>query len=146
MSGNARVKSSMRYQLLSALAAFVLWGGWAYWVNHDSSENVWLVAFTQGAASFAITLLMVQAITWLYPILVRSWHGVPLPAVCTVLATGSALVMIHRIVGTPHIAATVAPALSVGFLFCLFTSLKLYRAASKGNGVLEKHRRSNGPR
>jgi len=135
MSGNTRVKSSARYQLLSALAAFVLWGGWAYWVNHNNSENVWIVSIAQGTASFAITLLMVQAITWLYPKLVRSRYSMPLPAICTVLVTGSVLVMIHAVIGTPHIAATVAPALTVGFLFCLFTSLKLYRAAAVNGSV-----------
>jgi len=145
MSVSAHVKPTLRYQLLSAFAAFVLWAGWAFWVNHGSSDNVVLIACAQGVASFTITLLMVQAIAWLYPILVRGRYSVPLPAICTVLVTGSILVLIHVIIGTPHIAATIAPALIVGFLFCLFTSIKLYRAnavnsSSNDNGFSKVQR------
>ena len=44
-----------------------------------------------------------------------------------VTVTGSALVLAHIAVGAPNLARTVSPALSVAFLFNLFTANKLRR-------------------
>ena len=121
------VSTSKRYNLLSAFLAFILWGGWAFWINREFGESTQIVsALTQGTASFLITLVMVRIVSWVYN---RTGHGVIglfLSPVITVFFTGSLLVMVHRIVGTPEIVKTVTPALTVAFGFCLFTAFQLH--------------------
>jgi hypothetical protein len=120
-------QTSRRYSFISAAFAFVLWGGWAYYINNSTGLTTqWISAFTQGLASFTITLVMVKSVTSIY------WKFSPhavrliLPTVLTVSATGTAGAMAHLAVGTPRILATLTPVLIVAFSFCLFTTWKLY--------------------
>jgi hypothetical protein len=112
------------YALVSALLAFALWGGWAYAINGGSLK----AALIQGSASFVITLLMARTVTWLYRRMAGGWLQLWLPASVTILLTGSGLATLHRLAGTPHILPTIAPALCVGFAFCLFTSYTLRKS------------------
>lgn len=126
MSMNKRVS----YELWSALMAFLLWGGWAFYVNEGAGFAVGLASgVVQGAASFVITLLMVRSVTYLYGHLTGRLLRLALPATITVATTGAMLVVIHRMVGTPHIIATIGPALMVGLAFCAYTTYKLARKA-----------------
>ena len=122
-------KTTAMFNLGSALFALCVWGGWAYYVNQHSSTGL-ASAISQGSASFVITLGMVYAVTWLHGHLRASSIRLFLPAIITVSITGSGLYLIHSIVGTPNIAFTIAPALSVAFIFCVFTSYKLNRLSS----------------
>ncbi len=121
-------KPSKQYNLISATFAFILWGGWSYFINSKYGTSAGLISgFTQGAASFTITLFIVHAITFLTP----KFHGKLsqffLPAVITVCFTGSCLALIHIIIGTPAIAYTISPALLVAFSFCIFTTNRIQR-------------------
>ncbi len=121
------------FKLVSALSAFVLWGGWAYLINGDSNEGSQhatslKAALVQGSASFVITLLMVRAVTWLYRRLPPGQLQLWLPAIITILLTGTGLATIHQLAGTPRILPTIAPALLVGFGFCLFISRTLRKS------------------
>jgi hypothetical protein len=102
----------------------MLWGGWAYAINSGSLK----AALIQGSASFIITLLMVRTVTWLYRRMAGGWLQLWLPASVTILLTGSGLAMLHQLAGTPRILLTIAPALCVGFVFCLFTSYTLRKS------------------
>lgn len=120
------VSTSGLYRWVSALFAFLIWGGWAYYANGEAAENQRVTsALVQGTASLLITLFMVHAVTWLYGRIEVPYVRLALPAVLTVSFTGSGLSTIHYFVGTPNIFYTVAPALSVAFAFCLFTTYKL---------------------
>jgi hypothetical protein len=115
-----------RYGLVSAALAFVLWGGWAYYVNRGGSVGTGVMSgLTQGLASFTITLLMVRAIQWLQGFFSRRLYQIALPPLLTVAFTGSCLLMLHLLAGTPNIAMTILPALSVAYLFCLVTAIRL---------------------
>ena len=120
------------FSYVSAIAALLLWGGWAYVVNDgDNAHAVGLTAaLIQGSASFVITLLMVRAVTWLHAYLPPGRLQLWLPAFTTVTCTGSLLATAHYLAGTPHIFRTISPALLVGLLFCLFTSHTLRKAES----------------
>lgn len=121
-------KTSSRYRWISALFAFLIWGGWAYYANAEAAENQRLTSsLVQGTASLIITLFMVHAVTWLYGRIAIPYVQLVLPAVFTVSFTGSCLFAIHYIAGTPNILYTVTPALSVAFSFCLFTTYKLQK-------------------
>ena len=120
-------KTSKLYNLVSAIGAFVVWGAWAYYINRDVDTSVRLVsATTQGTASLIITLAIVRLVSSIFNRLPRKLFSILIAAVCSVLCTGSCLVAIHMIVGTPEILGTVSPPLTVAFLFCLFTAYKLY--------------------
>lgn len=120
------VRTTSLYNLASAIAAFVMWGGWAFYVNSRHTDSSGIVSgLAQGTASFTITLLMVRAITFLYYTFKYPLFKLLLPALLTVSVTSTCLVLIHLAVGTLHIVSTIAPALSVAFAFCLLTTFKL---------------------
>jgi len=118
-------KTTKKYNLLSASLAFFIWGGWSFYINDASLFSRVTSGLAQGISSFIITLIMVKIITWFYFKLNFSRLRFILPAIATVFCTGSVLVTIHYVIGTPYILKTVTPALSVAFIFCLYTSYKL---------------------
>ena len=125
---NQKIQTSPLFNFLSALLAFLLWGGWAFYVNGQTSVTVGsTAAITQGTASAVITLFMVRAVTWLYKILPKTFFQMILPGFLTVCFTGSCLTGIHYLAGTPEIFYTVSPALTVAFLFNVFTTFKLIK-------------------
>ncbi|MEZ6069698.1 MAG: hypothetical protein R3C10_05355 [Pirellulales bacterium] len=124
-------QTSWQYRLVSAMLAFFLWGGWAYFVNSHTAAidgaPPLTAALTQGTGSFIITLLMVRSVTWLYRRLPATPLRLVLPALFTVLVTGSCLATAHALVGTPNIVGTITPGLTVAFAFNVYTTIKLWR-------------------
>ncbi len=119
----------------------MLWGGWAYYVNQKSGTDVgFRSAITQGTASFIITLIMVWIVSWWFSRIRQPALRVLLPGVFTVGLTGTCLFIVHKIVGTPAVLQTITPALSVAFLFCLYTSIKLNRIEPKKGPSNEQRR------
>ena len=76
----------------------------------------------QGAASLIITLIMVRSVVGIFHRLPSNPLRLVLPAVITVGITGSGLVLVHAFVGTPRIV----PSLTLAFVFCVYTVLKLH--------------------
>lgn len=124
----AMLKTSSKYNLLSAAIAFALWGGWACFINGGFGAVGMRSGLTQGAASFIITLFMVRSVAWLFSRMPNTILQVLAPGMITVAFTGSGLAAVHYLVGTPEIIKTISPALSVAFIFCVYTSLKLGKA------------------
>lgn len=123
-----KIKNSLFYNLGSALFAFTLWGGWAYFINRTITS-----ALIQGAASFIITLFLVYAVSSIYLRLVGKVNNILqlfIPAIITVSFTGTCLYIIHYVAGTAHIVNTIAPALLVAFTFCVFTAFRLSKETS----------------
>ncbi len=119
-------KTSFQYNLSSATFAFLLWGGWSYYINGDEEFSIGVISgLTQGIVSFIITFIVVYAVTKIFNVLPESYFKPLLPACIVVSCIAILLVIIHTFVGTPHILATIAPSLTVGFLFCLFTTTQL---------------------
>jgi ABC-type antimicrobial peptide transport system permease subunit len=124
-------RTSHIFNVLSALSAFMLWGGWEFYVNGSTGATKGLISgLTQGTASFIITLVMVHLVTWFFKYLPGNFLQLPLAAFFTVCITGSCLVGIHWLVHTPHIFYTIAPALSVAFAFCWYTAYKLRKSST----------------
>ena len=131
------VKTNHSYTLVSAVIAFLLWGGWAYYLSYDESVGIssgMVSGLTQGFASFTITLFMVKAVTWLFKRIPNSNLGVLLSAVITVAFTGSCLYLAHSLVGTQNIILTIVFPLSVAFGFCLLTAFRLKVQHTVGEG------------
>ncbi|QDT44214.1 hypothetical protein Pan241w_43220 [Gimesia alba] len=122
------IRTTRLFNFLSAVLAFLLWGGWAYHINSASSPQSGVVAaLTQGTASFLITLFMVHAVTFLFHRFQKPFVKVILPAVLVNSVTGFCLVSVHTLMGTPRVFATILPALTVAFSFCIFTACKLLK-------------------
>ncbi|WP_299460979.1 hypothetical protein [uncultured Gimesia sp.] len=122
------IRTTRLFNFLSAILAFLLWGGWAYHVNSASSPQSGVVAaLTQGTASFLITLFMVHAVTFLFHHFQKPFAKVIFPAILINSLTGFCLVNIHTLMGTPRVFATIVPALTVGISFCIFTAWKLLK-------------------
>ena len=120
------METTQRFRLLSASLAFVLWAAWAFYVNGGFDLAIRVIsAVTQGVASFFITLIMVQMVTRVFQYLPNNRSRLFVPALITVLCTGSVLYVVHTLVGTPKIIHTISPALSVAFLFCVYTAFRL---------------------
>ena len=128
------VRTSRLFNLTSATFAFLLWGGWAFFVASRNSTaggaSPVISGLTQGIGSFCITLMMVRSVSWLYQCLSGNTLQLILPAVITVSITGSALASAHQIVGTANIIGTIAPALAVALCFNLFATVKIRKAAT----------------
>ena len=119
---------SKQYELFSAAIAFVIWGGWAFYVNGGLGVNVRIIsALVQGTASLIITLIMVRVVTIIFYRLPNNPLRIVLSALITVSITGTGLVLAHTWAGTPKIVTTITPALTIAFVFCLYTALKLHR-------------------
>jgi len=122
------LQTSRTFNMLSALMAFLLWGSWSYYINDNNTDYSGIISgLTQGTASLMITLFMLRFVTYLYH---QYQHPVAkqlMPAIVTVSITSLCLVSIHTLIDTPNILYTVAPALSVAFVFCLYTAFKLHK-------------------
>ncbi len=122
------IKTSRHYRYLSALIAFLLWGGWAFYINNNATVHTGVISgLTQGTASFMITLFLVHSVTRLYHRFSHPIVKLLFPAIMTVSFTGSCLLFIHLVAKTPHIILTILPAITVAFSFCLFTTYKLHK-------------------
>lgn len=119
-------------QLPAAAAAFVMWGGWAYWINHGHGQAAGLLAgVAQGAASFTITLIMAAAVTALSQRLQGRRGQFLLPPLVTVGCTTSALYTLHFFAGTPDILTTISAPSSVALAYCLWLGFRLSRTAAE---------------
>jgi hypothetical protein len=129
---SAPARTSRRFNLISAVLAFLLWGVWAYYVNSQpgggpTGASPLVSGLTQGTGSFVITLVLVRAVAWLYHRLPANSSRLVLPGLVTVAVTGSCLAGAHALVGTTDIPQTIAPPLSVAFAFCVYTAFKIRR-------------------
>lgn len=114
--------SAARRSLLASLAAMCVQGAWAAYANHTAGP--WIAgrsAVVQGLCSFGMTYCVTRLIEWLVP---RFRSGPPVSRIArtALLAIGWMLgvqVLAHWLAGTPHIAATIAPAASIGTVYCI---------------------------
>jgi len=121
------IQTSKKYNYLSAFAAFFLWGSWAFFINNDGASHTGVIsAMTQGSYSFIITLLMTRFLTFQFNRFSEGIFRIVLPPVITVCITGTILIYIHKMAGTPSILFTVSPALTVALFYSFYTVYKLH--------------------
>lgn len=133
MTANSKI--SQQYNFISAALAFVLWGGWSFFINtqHGSLNHGIISGLTQGICSFIITLLITFLIEKLFNFFHQKTLKLVLPPILTILVTGSFLVIVHHLIRTPAILYTLSPVLTVAFLFAAFTNFKLYQKFNQAN-------------
>lgn len=132
---NQIIKTNSNYNLISAVLALLLWGGWSFYINSkvDSLEHGIISGMTQGICSFIITLFMTFLIDKQFNYFKNDTTKLFLPPICTVLLTGSFLTTVHHLIGTPSILYTLTPVLTVAFLFAVVTNFKLYKSYKDQN-------------
>lgn len=113
---------------LHMAVAFAAMGAWAVFANraHPWPEAL-LAGVVQGAMSALITLFlkrMIEALSRRLPGL----SGLILPPVLAVAGSIALLNVIHRLAGTPEIAATIAVPVSVTALYSSAYCFALWRA------------------
>jgi len=119
-------KTSRLYNWGAALLAFVVWGGWAFYVNQPAGLAVGLTSgLAQGTVSMLMTFVMIKAVTFIFRRLRRRLLQLTLPTILTVGAAAGILIVVHSQVGTPNIFWTIFPSLSMAVPFCAYTSYKL---------------------
>jgi len=114
--------------LVSALAGFAGYGCWGYWVNMSHGWQSGLKAgLTQGSYSFVITLIYSGLIEWMYA---KTENKILTTVLCssTVILTSY---LIHALVGTPEIVATIAPGALIGSIFVYGYASVLASAVTK---------------
>lgn len=117
---------SKRY--IAALMAFLLWGGWAVFVNSKGGWDKALVAgVVQGSASAILTLIMATAVVWQAQMLANPLFKALLPPVVTVAMTGTLLYAAHAICGTAHPSRTMLLPMTVAFFYCLSLTVPVAR-------------------
>ncbi len=127
----AKPETNLLYRTTSAALAFVIWGGWAYFVNNQSpapaSASPIVSGLIQGSGSCIVTLVMVKSVTHLYHWLAAHPLRLILPAMMTTAATGSCMTVAHILAGTSNLSVTIIPGLIVAFCFNILTTLGLAR-------------------
>jgi hypothetical protein len=104
--------------------AFVAMGGWTLWANAGHGlAAAWLPALVQGAISGTITLVLKRALEAMAARLAGPVAYLVPPAV-TAPVILAVLIVVHRMIGTPEIARTIAVPWSVSTLYAIiYTSI-----------------------
>lgn len=105
---------------MSAVAALLAYGLWAYWINLDHGASVAMKAgLVQGAYSFSLTFFLSLLIEYLFQCWSHWRFGVPLVAmvVCGLLYSFSW--GINVLAMTPEILWTILPGATMSTLFTI---------------------------
>jgi len=125
-------KTSRLYDWGAALLAFVVWGGWAFYVNQPAGLTVGVTSGTaQGTVSMLMTLVMIKAVTFIFRCMRNRLLQLTLPTILTVGAAAGFLIGVHSQVGTPNIFWTILPSLSMAVPFCVYTSYRLQSSVDR---------------
>jgi hypothetical protein len=104
--------------LVMTVLAIVLYGGWAFWVNHGEPPGVALrAAATQGGTSALSTLFTASLVELVFARLRLSWVAGLAAATLPPTLTGSMHAIAQWLAGTPGVLATVLPSVVMGYVF-----------------------------
>jgi len=107
----------------AALAAFLFYGGWAYWVNRQHGVAIggkaWL---TQGSASFATTFLLARLAEYFSARFATPRTRLALAPLLSTSTVACALLAVHLAAGTPAVLATIAPSVAFGFVYTAYVT------------------------
>ena len=121
----------LRVLTMTALA-IVIYGGWAFWVNHGGPLGVALrAAATQGGTSALSTLFTASLVELIFARLRLSWVAGLAAATLPQTLTGSMHAFAQWLVGTPDVLATVLLSVVMGYVFAGIYAVALARLARR---------------
>jgi hypothetical protein len=107
-----------RASAVHVAVAFVAMGGWTLFANRTHGAAAIGPALVQGAVSALITLGLKRTLERLAARL-SGWRALVLPPLLTASVILAVLIGVHRLIGTPEIAATIAVPWSVSTLYAI---------------------------
>ena len=124
----SRMQRLLRSSLVHVAFGFLLMGGWALFANRAHGQGAaWLPALAQGTRSGALTGGLKKTLEALDGRL----GGVLAYMIPPAVTAGSILVLlvlVHRLIGTPELVATIAFPWSVSSLYAIVYNAGLVRA------------------
>ncbi len=106
--------------------AFLCMGGWALFANRTHGLGAILPAVAQGVMSAIITLVLKHSLEAISRRM-RGAAAFVLPPVISATTILAVLIMVHGLLGTPEIAATIAVPWSVSTLYAIVYAAALAR-------------------
>ena len=125
-----------QWAILSAVAGFIFYGLWAYWVNRDHGLLLAVkAACTQGTYSFILTFVMTVLIEAIYRHFLKLFDNYLLIIWLTIVLTCalifSASWLVHFLAGTPEIFKTVALGYFFGGLYSIIYVYSLAKVSMR---------------
>ncbi len=118
----------MKSSLVHVAFGFLLMGGWALFANRSHGlAAAWLPALAQGILSGALTGALKKTLEALDGKIAGPLAVVVPPAV-TAGSILALLVLVHRLIGTPELVATIAFPWSLSTLYAIVYNAGLVRA------------------
>ncbi|MDM3869990.1 hypothetical protein QSV34_01340 [Porticoccus sp. W117] len=116
--------------LLSAVAAFVCYGGWTLFVNSDGGVmSAMSYALSYGGYSFVMTLLTTVLLEFLYRYFAHHRKGPLVAGIITCLLLYMGAWCVNFAAGTPNILLTILPGAAFSTLFVISYLLTLAKTA-----------------
>ncbi|WP_265655663.1 hypothetical protein [Verminephrobacter aporrectodeae] len=117
-----------RNWLVIGILAFLVQGGWTLWVNlpHGLGRSA-ISAAMQGLLSGVSASVMTLIMEWIYRTLSPSPLRPIASALGPILLMASVLYAVHRVIGTPEIAATMALPMIAIVAYAIVYTAKLSR-------------------
>ena len=110
------------FKYSSALFAFIIWGGWAFFINQKITA-----ALVQGTSSFIFTTLIVSLVNYLFTKFNNKYYKMIMPAIISTSIIAIILITAHNLAQTSQILKTISLPLTAGFIFCLVTTFRLIK-------------------
>lgn len=118
----------MKSSLVHVAFGFLLMGGWALFANRAHGLGAaWLPALAQGTLSGALTGGLKKTLEWLDGRIGGALAFV-IPPALTAGSILALLVLVHTLIGTPELVATIAFPWSVSTLYAFVYNAGLVRA------------------
>lgn len=127
MLDNLRRSKTLR-GLLAATAGFLLYGGWAFFINYEHGLNAGIKAgFTQGSYSFTLTLIMAFFMEWVFGLSDNPKRQFSQTFFTTCLLIYSTSWGVNFLAGTPEIFLTILPGATFSTFYTLSYTLALFK-------------------
>ena len=120
------IQSKAARSVISALAGFLVYGGWAYFINAQYSQQAGIkAALTQGTYSFVITLVLALFMEWLFERSKHRQHQFKVTFISTCLLLYITSSGVNFLLGTPEILVTILPGSIVSTVYTFSYTLAL---------------------
>ena len=121
------MRNLMKSSLVHVAFGFLLMGGWALFANRSHGlDKAWAPALAQGLLSGFLTGALKKTLEALDG-RISGWLAWVLPPLLTAVSILVLLVVVHSLIGTPEIVATIAFPWSVSTLYAIVYNAGLVR-------------------
>jgi hypothetical protein len=105
---------------LAAVAAAIVYGGWAIYANYEHGAHAWTMAgIVQASYAFISTLTITHIAHWAFLRTGGGSRGITTGFVASFIVMAAIPITVHTIAMTPDILQTILPGLIWGSLYLL---------------------------